>query len=199
MLSAKLCMLAPAGDAHHAGRKLIESYERGVAYQLAEALQAALHKKYGTKVVLNRSPREAVAPLQNASFANRLGVDCFISLHLYREESAKPKIYLYHLLNNKLVDGASTLLDKLSFIPVHQAHHSSVSITKKWISQLHDGLKHKSYRRLLDCEQPLGIPFKPLMGITAPAIAIEIGLCQENRWRSLIEPLVASLSFLGES
>jgi len=194
-----LVMIDPAGHAKNVGRRLVESYERGETFKFAEKLKDALSEKYGVRSVLTRYLGEEIIELQNASFANRLQVDFYLSLHIYREETVKPKIFIYHLIYDPMVDWARRTIDNLLFMPIHQAHFKGIHKTKFFCSQI------KSFLSLADCQKkfdfygPYGIPFKPLVGVCAPAIGIEVGINEEDKWKNLIEPLVESLSFLGDT
>ena len=48
-----------------------------------------------TKIIINRSANESIAPLQNANFANKLDIDLYISIHAFAETEIKPRIFLY--------------------------------------------------------------------------------------------------------
>lgn len=195
-----IVMINPAGHAKNVGRKLLfGEYERTVSYDFAEKLQQALKDKYGVRTVLTRFVgEEIVDPLQNASFANRLGVDFYLSLHFYGEESVKPKIFIYSLVYNPVMDFARRTFDLPFFIPIHQAHFGNIYKSKDLGKKMKEILTSSQYQKLFDCYGLFGIPIRPLCGILAPAISIEIGLHQESAIKTLIEPIVESLNFLKE-
>ena len=192
----KLVMINPAGDAKNVGRKLVEGFERGVTLQFSEEIQKGLTDKYGHRVVLTRSPGEAVLPLQNASYANRSKADFFLSLHVYRQEEPKPKVIVYHLLYNPMVDLAQNNFNSFTFVPIHQAHFQNISRTVGFANNVKSVLNNGEFKKKLDFYGPYGLPFKPLVGIVAPSIAIEVGICEDNNWKHLVEPIVEGLNFL---
>ncbi len=194
-----LVMIDPAGHAKNVGRRLVESYERGETFKFAEKLKDALNEKYGVRSVLTRFPGEEIIDLQNASFANRLQVTFYCSLHIYRESSVKPKIYIYHLVYDPIVDLAKRTIDELLFVPIHQAHFANIGTTVFFGKRMKEILSQSDYQKQFDFYGPYGIPFKPLVGITAPAIGIEVGIDQEDKWQNLVDPLVESLCFLGHN
>lgn len=194
-----LVMIDPAGHAKNVGRRLVESYERGETFKFAEKLKDALSEKYGVRSVLTRYPGEEIIELQNASFANRLQVDFYLSLNIYREESVKPKIFVYHLVYDPMVDLARRIIDNLLFIPIHQAHFKNIHRTKFLCNHMRSILFKPDYQKKFDFYGPYGIPFKPLIGVTAPAIGIELGISEEDKWQNLVEPLVESLKFLRDT
>lgn len=199
MQDQSLVMIDPAGHAKNVGRRLVESYERGETFKFAEKLKDALNEKYSIRSVLTRFPGEEIIDLQNASFANRLQVSFYISLHIYRDTAVKPKVYVYHLVYDPVVDLAKRTLDNLLFIPIHQAHFASIGTTTFYCRRMKEVLSRSGYQKQLDFYGPYGIPFKPLVGVTAPAIGIEVGIDEEEKWQDLIAPIVDSLSFLSHS
>ena len=192
-------MINPAGHAKSVGRRLVESVERAITFKFAESLQQQLQEKYGYRVILTRYPGEEIVDWESASFANRLNVDFYLSLHIYREELVKPKMFTYYLLYNSLVDLAHRMFDSYSFIPVHQAHYKNVNTTKFYGQSMKTALETDWNKKRFDFYGSYGIPFKPLCGVIAPAIAVEVGICQEDQWKSLVDPLVESLAFLGQN
>ncbi|MFA5074646.1 MAG: hypothetical protein WC436_00920 [Candidatus Babeliales bacterium] len=194
-----LVMLDPAGHANNVGRKLIEDYERTQTFNFAQELQKRLRERYKIWVVITRYLGEEVVELQNASFSNRINADLYIHISMYREENIKPTIFMYHLVYNPLVDFAKRIFDPYDFIPINQAHFANINLTTKYANYMKNYLTQPNFQRWFDLYGFFGIPFKPLVGITAPAIAIELGICQEDKWKIFIEPLVESLSFLSDN
>ena len=192
-------MLDPAGHAKNTGRKLTNGFERAETLKLAESLSAILEERYKLKVVFTRSPGEEIVPLQNASFANRLDIDFFLSLHIYKEESAKPKIFAYHLVFNPIADFAKRIIDPLSFIPVYQAHFMSINRTVFAGTMIKSTLNRPDYQKQFDFYGLYGIPLKPLVGMSVPALLLEIGINEDDKWQTLVEPIIESLFFLTQS
>lgn len=181
-------MIDPAGDAKHIGRKIDDSFERGITLQCAEALKTTLEERYSIRVVLTRFPGEALEPLQNANFANRLKVDLYLNLHCYQESNSRPQLFIYRCSQgNEFV----TKTSELAWHPYDQAHQINSKTTRIWAHTIHKNLDN--YKNLFDCRGIFAVPFKPLLGITAPALALEIGIKKSADWRMIVEPLVASL------
>ncbi len=185
-------MLDPAGDAYQRGRTLCNGYERGETLKCAEALKSVLHDRYFQEVIIARTPGEEKLPLQVAAFANRMNVSLVINLSFYHEESSKPKAYIYQLTYNPLVDFAPRSYKQPIFIPVEQAHYKNIHSTQSMAKKLQSFLT-QHHSKLLDISGPFGIPIKPLIGITSPALLIEIGIHEDDQWKSLIEPLATGL------
>lgn len=189
-------MIDPSGHAKNVGRKLVESYERSISFKMAESLKKKMQDSYGFRCVLSRYPGEEIVKLQNASFANRLGVDFYISLHIYRHEFVKPKIFVYNLVYNPMVDLATRTIDPYQFIPINRAHFFNINQTVFYGRSIKNILTQEHYKKNFDFYGVYGIPVKPLVGIVAPALLIEVGICNEDQWESLIDPLIDGLVFL---
>ncbi len=182
-------MLDPAGDAKHTGRQLDDSLERGISLQCAEKLQATLEKQYPLiRVVLTRVPGETLQPLQNAHFANRLNVDLYIRLQFYQEQGVKPHVALYQF---SLGDEFISRSHQLAFHPYDQAHIFNQKKTVAYANEISASLKQ--HATLFDMQGIYKIPFKPLIGVQAPAIAIEMSLKSKDSWQTYIQPLSNAL------
>lgn len=191
--SAKIqvIMINPAGDAKNVGRRLNDGFERTEAYKWAERIQQEIQEQFGVKVVLTRAPGDEIVPLQNASFANRLNADLFLSLHIYKDDADKAKIYVYQHGYNKLIDFARrSSCDQLSFIPIAQAHQQNIFKSRDYISSFKNTFTKSEYQKNFDFFEPKFLPLKPLAGIIAPSIAIEIGINSDNKWSMFEDPLV---------
>jgi len=191
----KIIMLSPAGHTQHIGRTLSHGYERGQTLKCAEQLQQLLQNNYNIDVILARRPGQEIAPLQIASFANRCNIDFFLSLHFYKETVAKPKMFIYHLVYNPLTDFVKHRWDRFAFIPIHRAHLHNIGTTKTMGVTLKNFLLD-TYKKQFTLSGPFGIPVKPLVGITAPALTLEIGLNDDASWQTLLEPLAQGINHL---
>ena len=196
-LFSSIVLIDPAGHAKDSGRLLVTGYERAETLKFAQALKKKLHEKYsGIRTVISRSPGEEISPLQISSFSNRLRTNFFLRIQMYRQESEKPKIFLYHHLFNDFVDCATNFCDPLRLVPLHEAHFKNIAMTKFYGTRMYDFLNGDNFKKYFDCESLIGLPLRSLVGMTAPAIALEVGICREDKWQSLVEPVVDSLSFL---
>lgn len=186
-------LLNSSGTNKSLGRNIFGDYERGITFKIAYALQKALIEKGIFKVALAHKPGDDFIENSLISFVNRFSPDFYLSLHVYAEESTKPKITFYHLVYNPLVDLYTTVNDELSFIPLHKTHLKNIPISSKIARTLASFFMTSPYDRYFECEGSMGIPFKPLRGIICPAVAIEIGLSSESDFKNLIEPLAIAI------
>jgi hypothetical protein len=181
-------MLDPAGDAQHAGRKIHDYFERGLTLQCAEHLKEALEKSAPhLRIILTRFPGETLQPRQNASFANRLEVDLYISIHFFEKKESNPHAFLFYFCTDPITDFWKNPSTELTFIPFHQGHKQAIEQSVEQATTLYNFL-HTNYKDYFSCNKPLGIPFKPLCGITAPAIGIECSLNTTQDWAHYVKP-----------
>jgi N-acetylmuramoyl-L-alanine amidase len=185
-------MLDPAGDAQHTGRKLDDNFERGVTLQCADALKKVLESRYPTvRIVLTRFPGETVSYLQNANFANRLSVDLYININFYQEHAVKPQLYIY------CFSYGDEFLQKqadLCFCPFDRAYLSNHVITTAWANKIKHAFESGPYNTQFDIKGVFKVPFKPLLGLKAPAIAIEAGLKNKDDWQLYVLAVADSLA-----
>ena len=184
-------MLDPAGDTKNPGRVIDDTYERSIAMQFAEELKKHLEASSSKlRVVLTRFPGETVEPLQHISFSNRLEVDLYISIHFYEKKAGQSELYIYNLIYDPASDFIEKKTSNLSLLPYDQAYKISLSSTKKYSKLMYDTCSKTARKYYTQCHSPRGVPYKPLIGILAPAIGIEIGIAKKNQWKKLV-PLIA--------
>ena len=187
-------MLAPAGDARHPGREIHGTFERGVALQFAEKLKHALERKLPVRVLLSNFSGETIAPLQNANFANRSGIDLYLSLHFYGQtDDERPQIFLYRFSYG---DDFITKRPALSFERYDQAHLHSKETSQRWGSIIAHTFSEQPYQLLFHFNKFVALPFKPLIGITAPALGIEAGIKEQYNFDQYIAGLVTALGHI---
>lgn len=195
-------MLDPAGDAKNTGRKLDDSFERGVTLQCAEKLKELLEKQHPhIRVVLTRFPGESLQPLQNANFANRLGTDLYVNINFYHETATKPNLFLYTFSYDETPVSQSlgagwfvAQMPPTSFCAYDKAHLTSSATTKNWAQTMSKALDTDTYKRQFTLHGPFHLPFKPLIGIKAPAVAFEIGLKSKDDWTAYVNVLAEALN-----
>jgi len=192
---SRICsiMIDPAGDAQNTGRKLHDSFERGITLQCAEHLKQLLEStNKQIRVVLTRWPGETLEPLQNANFANRLDIQLYLSIHFYQEKERVPKLYLYQLSYSNDTFFPTKKIG-LTFTPYDQAHLESSTTTQTWALKIKEHLELPEYEKLFEVKGIFKIPFKPLVGIKAPAFAIEVGLKNKDDWKLYSQAFAQSL------
>lgn len=193
-----IIMLDPAGDAQNTGRTIDDSFERGLTLQYAQALKQALEAYYhDIKIVVTRELGETIEPLQQASVANRIGTGLFVHVSIYQQPAAVPTLNFYHFLSHPTTDFWKRAQSSLSFEPYHEAHRQHAILTQQLANTLYTIL-HNTKPLPAILVSPLGLPYKPLLGITAPALAIEIGVNKKQDWQPLVAPVADALIQLAK-
>lgn len=187
----KIIVIDPAGNAQNPGREIDETFERSLTMQMAQDLKLYLEERNPhLRILLTRSPGESLEPLQQVSFSNRLGTELYLSLNFFEQAEEKPSLFVYTLL----LDPASDFLEKkgseLTLMPFDQTYKLSLKKTEEYAQLLTTSCKEGSKTSPLRCHRRLALPFKPLLGITAPALGIEIGIRRQNDWKKLA-PVIA--------
>lgn len=192
-------MLEPAGNAKHTGREIDDCFERGITLQYAEELKKQMQIKYPTiRIILSRFAGENIEPLQNAHFSNRLGVNFYLSIHFYEEQDEKPKFFLYQFAYNSVTDFWEVPHEPLQFVTYDQAHRMHSALSKMYGEHIMKILNKKKYLKQFEPKGFFALPFKPLIGINAPALAFEAGIKQKKDWNLFIDPLIQGLSSIIE-
>jgi len=184
-------MLDPAGDAQHAGRQIEDCLERGITLQFAEKLKEEVERKHGINVFITRVPGETLEPLQNANYANRLDVDFYLSVHFYKEKEVFPRMYLFTFSYR---DDFAIKKPDLYFYPYDKAHLIHINKTQRIAEIIKNLFLEDAYKKKCKFEGIISLPFRPLVGIKAPALAIELGLKQKNDWKNYLDDFTTMIS-----
>ena len=187
-------MLDPAGDAHKTGRVIDDMFERGITLQYAQELKKELEQLLpSARIILTRFPGETVEPLQSAAFANKLGADLYIALSFYKESTAIPRVWMYHMLAHPTTDFWNNKSTQLKAQAYNQAHRTKLLQSQTLLAAFAVALKPTSACII---NPPCGIPYKPLVGVQAPACGLEIGLPEKNVWKPFIKPVAEGIHIL---
>jgi len=188
-------MLAPTGDAKTTGRIIDKNFERWIAWEFARAVKEQVERDAPQVcVVMSRGPGEVVYPLQAANFANRLGVDLFVSIHFYCETGVRPRCTFYRFSRG---DDFVSLGQGLAFHPYDRAHLLAGNQTASFATQMHDLFCSETYQKQFDVRGPYAMPFGPLVGVCAPAVGIEMSTKAADGWRAYVAPLAGSIGMLA--
>ena len=187
-------MLNPDGDTQNAGRMLQDSFERGVTLQFCTLLKKELEKNCkNLSVVLTRFPGETIEYLQNANFSNRLNSDLYLSIHFYKETEVLPNLYIYYFLKEPFYTKNPVTLHFYTF---DNAFLLNIQKTIEYAELIRTTLKKNNKFKT---KKTMGIPFKPLVGIVAPAIAIEAGIKDYDNLKTYLEPISEAIYKITEN
>lgn len=188
-------MLDPAGDAQHAGRQIDDYTERGGTLSLANDIKESIENTHtGVRVVLTRFPGETIQPRQNASFANRLDVDLYISLHLFKQKNPQAQMYIFYFCSDPTTDFWFAQTPELAFVRSNEIHKQSIKKSKAWAALFFETVQQ--YSNTFITSKPLGIPFKPLYGMKSPSIGIEVSLAHSEEWKHYVQPITDGITAL---
>lgn len=184
-------MLDPA-DAKN--RLIEDTFERGLTLPCAQAIKKRLEREHNSvRIILTRFPGETLEPLQNAVFANTLGVDFYLTLLFFRHQDGPSPVYLYHLLYHPVTDFWHQVTKEPALYPYTKAYLFNIHSSHHLGTLLYQELKKLNATYQYEMKTFLGIPFLPLAGIIAPSVALEIGLKDKEDWQRFIEPIAQAL------
>lgn len=192
-------ILDPAGDAKNPGRIIDGHFERGITLQCCEKLKALLEENHkNLRVIISRVPGETIEPLQNAAFANRLKADLYLSLHLYQEETTRRSHWhTYYFLSHPTTDFWQASQQK-PFLRYNHAHYPYLYKTTSLAQKSYARFKQLPDAKQYEIYEPAGIPFKPLIGIHAPALAFEAGIYTKDDWHRILARIAQIVESLLE-
>lgn len=173
--------------------------QAALAMDIAQELKKSLENEISQlRVIISHAPGEALEPLQIASSANRLKPDLYINLQCFKQLEQGTSLSFYQLSYNPATDFWQQKEQGLQFLPVDQAYRSTIKKSSALLNVFYETCKQdalelaKEKKIQINCKAPLSIPFKPLVGITAPAFALEIGI-KKKSWSSALPLLVHAI------
>jgi hypothetical protein len=187
-----LIILNPAGNTHNPGRIIGESFERAVTLQYVQAVKAAVEKLSPmTRVMISHTPGEVVSQFQTASYVNNLDADLYLHIGMYHIDSQVPDISFYTMAVDPVMD-AWRYQDTDHFVPFYFAHRRKIRQSGELLELL---CKYAmTYRPIpFQVREKRNIPYKALVGVAVPAVAIEIGLPNHTAWQQCVETIAYML------
>ncbi len=176
--------------------------EHLLTMEFAQALKKEIEDKTpDVRILLTRTDNEIVEPLHNASLANRHNVDLYISLHFFSDKGKTRKLFMYRSLYNPTTEKWNKKSDELALIPFNQAYRLHLTESENFSALFYEEVKKAqelhNVTTPLSIHRPLGVPYKPLVGITAPAFGIEIGMRKKDDWKELVPLISHALHVIG--
>ena len=182
-------MIDPSGDARQPGRLIDDTLERGITLQYAQALKDKLEETCPCSVIITRDAGEIVYPLQNASFANRLDVDLYVSIQACYTPKSKSCIDLYVYSTNDYIPQRTSNLSMIPLNKAYQTHHDQTHAIARAIQQTcTSSYPNVSIRGIF------ALPVASLRGINTPALGLELLLASKDDWLSFVEPIAISIA-----
>lgn len=187
----RIVVIDPSGDAKHVGRRIGDSFERGLTLQCVEKIKEIIEERAPyVKVIITRMPGDNVYDLQNATLTNRLHADLFINLNFYYTQETKPTVYMYQFSYG---NDFTCCEHGIALHTYDQAYRINKDKTNFLCQSFNKELSHQQYQSIYTVSGPYSLPIKPLIGVIAPSIAFEMGLKSKDWWRYYTEPLVNAI------
>lgn len=175
-------IIEASGDAYNPGRTICNNFENAISFTIAQRVKEVVDSHFlHTKIFINRTPTEIITPFQNAQFANKLNTDLYISIHCYLHAQNRPQITLYQY---SYKDPVILKKGNLGFYTFDQIYLLNETQTNNWAQELK---KMLSEQHQIDIDGVHKLPFKPLMGIEASAVGIEIGINADTQLDQIIQ------------
>ncbi len=184
-------VIDPSGDAKRVGRRIGDSFERGLTLQCVEKIKEMIEERAShIKVIITRMPGDNVYDLQNATLANRLQADFFINLNFYYTQETKPTVYMYQFSYG---NDFACCQQGITLHTYDQAYRINKDITTETCQLLKKELSAQQYQSIYTVSGPYSLPIKPLIGVVAPSIAFDMGLKSKDWWHYYSEPLASAI------
>lgn len=180
-----IIMLDPAGNARKKGRTLLHGYERGATLILAQTINKHLSRHELLLPLITRDAGEVHQPLYAASFANRINPALFVHVSIFKHTNPKPILFIYYRCTNRFTNFSHQLHNSLEFIPLQTTHLINIKNSERMARLLKKNLESQNSQKLLEINDPRGIPLQSLFGLVPPGIHLEIGIDDENKLSSL--------------
>lgn len=166
------------GNSANPGRIIDDSFESEITFNAAQHLKNLLQEKHhNIKITVQRSE-----DLSNATIANRLKVDLYLQISACKSNNTG--IYLFSFTYHD----SFILEDGLSFISYDQIYLLNKITTDSWLEIVSDFLEQNKLLKGV-----YSFPYRPLIGIKAPAFALELSLKNKSELLECITIFAHSL------
>lgn len=172
-------IIDPAGDSKITGRVFPDQYERNITMHCAECIKKILEEessisKNPLQIFITHTTGQIKKELEFQQFSNILEADFFIHISAVPKIACPPAIFLYRLnFSDQLaIQQKSSQL----FIPFDEVHIQSSRASEQFGKNMYNYLNQEEFRRLYTIHNLLAVPCKPLIGVQAPGIMIELAV-----------------------
>lgn len=174
-----LIFIESQGNTNNPGRIIDDSFESEITFNAAHYLKNTLEKMYSSiKIIVQRSDG-----LSNANAANKIEADLYLSIGACKSNSTGILLFRFNY-QNKFI-----LKDGMSFIPYDQIYLLNQATTISWVNIISTFLsEHQLLKSSYAC------PYRPLTGIRAPAIGLELLLHNKSHYSEYMNALAHSLT-----
>jgi N-acetylmuramoyl-L-alanine amidase len=189
VISTFTLMISPAGDGQHPGRTTPDGAERGITRLCAERIKQKIeNENVSAQVLFTHNAGQIISHDEKASLANRLNVDCYLSLFFYT--STTLSLSTYYFFNG--LESQPTQ-SPLRFYKQHEAHLKNTTITQQWAHSIYQSILSHPTAKSFEINPPCGCALQPIKGIVAPALVFEGGLKEEGDWTYFVDPIAQAI------
>lgn len=168
-------------------------YEKNVVLPMAKYLAESLRKKMGVKVLLTRPDDRFIELRERTRYANRVGADLFVSLHMNASTNKRVngvETYFLNLSKNKQAVAVAArengttmeevsnleaiLFDLMANAKINESSRLAAEIQQALIAGL-----RRHYKPVKDLGVKQG-PFHVLLGATMPSVLVEGGFVSNS-------------------
>jgi hypothetical protein len=184
-------VMDPSGDAKREGRRIGDSFERGLTLQCVEKIKEIIEERAPhIKVIITRMPGDNVYDLQNATLTNRLQAHLFINLNFYYTQETKPTVHMYQFCQG---NDFACCEQGIVLHTYDQAYRINKDVTTAVCQAFYKELSQQQYQLIYTVSGPYSLPIKPLIGVVAPSVAFDMGLKSKDWWHYYSEPLANAI------
>lgn len=189
-------MLNPSKNNNHAERIIDSSFERSISLSTLETIKTKLEERFPhIAIIIATIPHamttDTISQQEHiAHFANSLQVDLFLELSFYQETDIKQQLYIYQFsYNNELITRPSDFV----FYRYDQSYIFNQRSSLKAARFFEQVFLSQPYGNHFQTHAIISFPSAALIGITCPAINIEIGIKKRLDALLCIEPIIESI------
>lgn len=147
-------VIAPTGDASHA------------SLQLSQLIKADLQRQRNLEVV--------IAPEAPVKLANQLAAQFFVSLTVLSVPTAQASCACYYYSRQRF--SPQLTHQPWLFYPLHDIYRLYSDQTSNWAHKISAYLAQNGTSLHVTSAAPIGCPYRPLLGVNAPAVGLELAL-----------------------
>lgn len=190
-------ILNPSCDAT---RIIGDSSERAIALEYATHIKQELESRLpGARIEIAQGTEGTCNALQAATISNTIKADLYVSLNAYQVKQDPCTCALYFFSYNPLTDFSEKKEERNAvFESLSQSYLTTICNSAYYASLLHNKLEKLSKKGAIRLAQTVALPFKPLMGVKAPAIGCECGLNNKDAWKLSVPAIVDGISVIAE-
>ena len=188
-------------DPSQNNRTIGSEYEKNITLACAEAIRTYCYNNVlDITIEVTRERGETVEPLQIATFSNTVHPNLHIALHCVAKPV--PELWIYYNQWN-YTDTHQKQSNTISLIPAHQTYLYTYNTSKHYARTVYKFLEAYAFSEFtIITHKPIGCPCKPLFGLTAPSIVIELGIAHDahlSLYTDMLTHLITNLTTAAES